>query len=171
MRMHFTNYSCFRPSIFFIGRKPQRNTIYQTSSEGEKKNKNLNKYFIRLFCDWMCFCLAVVYGNISGPFINALTQWYPTLAQYWYRAALAGRLEQRCFVCLSAVLNHTCRRKKKSFCPLFIFSVSTHYLTAQGKISQSEPNSYDVVYLDIIQRTQSCQFDPNKIIIIWPEQP
>lgn len=58
---------------------PRRNSIHQTSSEGEKKNKNLNKYFIRLFCDLMCFCSAEVWGNISAPFINALTQAYPTI--------------------------------------------------------------------------------------------
>lgn len=45
----------------------------------EKKNKNLNKYFIRLFCDLMCFCSAEVWGNISAPFINALPQAYPTI--------------------------------------------------------------------------------------------
>lgn len=58
---------------------PRRNSIHQASSEGEKKNKNLNKYFIRLFCDLMCFCSAEVWGNISAPFINALTQAYPTI--------------------------------------------------------------------------------------------
>lgn len=64
---------------FYWEDSPRRDSIHQTSSEGERKNKNLNKYFIRLFCDLMCFCSAEVWGNISAPFINALTQAYPTI--------------------------------------------------------------------------------------------
>lgn len=65
-------------SAFYWEDNPHRNIIPYTHRE--EKNTNLNKYFIRLFCDLMGFCLAWVYGNISGPFINALTQWYPTQA-------------------------------------------------------------------------------------------
>lgn len=67
-------------SRFYWEDSPRRNSVHQSSSEGEgKKNKNLNKYFIRLFCDLMCFCSAEVWGNISAPFINALPQAYPTI--------------------------------------------------------------------------------------------
>lgn len=64
---------------FYWEDNPQWNIIHQTGSQGEKK-ENLNKYFIRLFGDLMRIFLAWVYGNISGSFLNALTQWYPTLA-------------------------------------------------------------------------------------------
>ena len=93
---------------------PQRNAIHQTDSEGEKKNKNLNKYFIRLFCDLMCFCLAEVYGNISGPLIKALTQWCPTLSQHYWAASAGGASSMPFFLCWIT--------------PAFLFSLSLSLL-------------------------------------------
>lgn len=76
-------------------------------------------------------------------------------------AELVGRLKQDrgCFVCLPvscAVLNHPCR-KNYIFVPLFPSRLSACYLTAQAKISPSQPNSYDKIQA-IQQKSTLKQF-------------
>lgn len=57
-------------SFPIAGGKPP--PIHQCGSEGGK-NKNFNKYFIRLFCDLTC-ASAWLGSTAISPFINALTQ-------------------------------------------------------------------------------------------------